>query len=348
MVDVKKNITVRDVAAKSGVSVATVSNVINGVDKVSEETKKHVLRVMEELNYHLNLTARSLAKNKSNLIGIMLPITEQGYDMSLLLRDNPFYAEFISGAEYKAMENDYDILITGVRPGQSCSEWINKRNIDGAIFIGNYSRVIAQDVKKCNAQLVLVDTYDEGTNTYHTIGVDDELGGYLATEHLLKLGHRNIVFAASNVWADGVVYRRFVGYKKAMSEYGLDKINHLILQDTLTLEGGYNTGIHLINSMPEISAVFAAADIMAFGIMKAFYEKNKTIPADLSIVGFDNVSTCEYTYPGLTSVSQPIYKKGLIAVEMLIDAIDSEVEKNEKVILPIELVQRHSTMQIKI
>lgn len=342
----RKKATVRDVAKIAGVSVATVSNVINGIDKVSEETKRHVLSVMKGLDYQPNLTARSLARNKSNLIGLLLPITDEGLDASLLLRDNPFYGEFISGAEFVADEKGYDILITGVRPGQSCREWIAKRNLDGAVFIGNYSIVIAEDVKKCNSQLVLIDTYDEGIQNFHNIGIDDKLGGYIGTRYLLDMGHRQIAFAGSNILVDGVVHRRFEGYKQAMGEEQIDRFNSLIFQEAISFEGGYRIGLKILERNQQITAVFTAADIMAFGIMKAFYEHGKMIPKDLSIVGFDDISTCKYTFPSLTSVRQPIYQKGVIAAETLIDAVENGVTEIKNIKVPIELVERDSVRKI--
>lgn len=341
----EKRTTIRDIAQKTGVSVATVSNVINGINKVSDDKRKVVLSAMAELDYRPNLTARSLSINKSNLIGLLLPIIDGGTDASLLLRDNPFYGEFVSGVEYRATDAGYDILISGVRPGQSCRDWILKRNLDGVIFIGNYTSIISQDIREFGSQLVLVDSYDEGTQKHHSIGIDDTAGGYLATEHLLKRGHRGIAIAASNILVEGAIYRRFKGYQTALSEYGVTKLNRLVFQDILSFDGGYRIGLRLLEHLDEISAVFAVADIMAFGIMKAFFEHGKRIPQDLSIVGFDNTRGCEYSNPALTSINQPVYEKGVIAVETLLEAItDSDIPKRS-ISLPTELVERSSTIQ---
>lgn len=343
----EKRTTIHDIAKITGVSVATVSNVINGINKVSDKTKRKVMNAMIEMDYQPNLVARSLSNKKSEMIGVFFPLTEIGDNTSNLLRDNPFYAEFISGVEYKAAELEYDVLMKGVRPGQSCREWIMKRNLDGAIFIGNYTIIISNDSKQLGSQLVLIDAYDEGTTIHHSIGNDDLNGGILATKHLLELGHRNIAFAASNVMVDGIMYRRFLGYKSAMTEYGIFKIDSFIYQDSISFDGGYRIGLRLLQNLDKVSAVFAAADVVALGIMKAFHDNGKNIPENLSIIGFDNSSICRFSYPLLTSVDQQIYQKGVAAVEAIHESIQNKDLPPKRVVLPVDLIVRQSTAPFK-
>lgn len=336
-----KRATIRDIAKAAGVSVASVSNVLNGVDKVSEETKERIYQVMQDMDYRPNLVARSLSRGQSEMIGLLLPITEEGSSTSLLLRDNPFYGELVSGAEYQASALGYDILIKGVRPGESCRDWVRKRNLDGAIFIGNYTELISEEMQSLGKQLVLVDCYDEGTQVHSTIGIDDENGGYLAAKHLLENGHKRIALAASNILVDGPIRRRYLGYKRAMEEAGITGLDELILQDALSFDGGYRIGQQLINR-PDITAVFAVGDVMGFGILKAVYEAGKQVPDDLSIVGFDNTKGCEYSMPALTSVDQPVYDRGRIAVEALVAAIRDENSELTHQTLPVSLEKRKS------
>ena len=334
--------TVRDIAKVAGVSVASVSNVLNGVDKVSEETRERIIQVMLDLDYHPNLVARSLSKRKSDMIGLLLPITDEGpSSTSLLLRDNPFYGELLSGVEAKASEYGYDVLIKGIRSGESCRDWILKRNLDGAIFLGNYSEVLSEEMQGLGKRLVLVDCYDEGTQIHSTIGIDDENGGYLAAKHLLENGHRKIALVASNVNLDGPIRRRYLGYKKAMEEFGITQTDDLILLDELSFDGGYRIGKKLLKRN-DITAVFAVGDVMAFGILKAMYEVGKQIPEDLSIVGFDNTKGCEYSKPALTSVDQPVYDRGRMAVEALAAAIQEENPTLTHKTLPVSLKIRNS------
>lgn len=337
-----KRVTVRDIAKVAGVSVASVSNVLNGVDKVSEETRERIIQVMLDLDYHPNLVARSLSKRKSDMIGLLLPITDEGpSSTSLLLRDNPFYGELLSGVEAKASEYGYDVLIKGIRSGESCRDWILKRNLDGAIFLGNYSEVLSEEMQGLGKRLVLVDCYDEGTQIHSTIGIDDENGGYLAAKHLLENGHRKIALVASNVNLDGPIRRRYLGFKKAMEEFGITQTDDLILLDELSFDGGYRIGKKLLKRN-DITAVFAVGDVMAFGILKAMYEVGKQIPEDLSIVGFDNTKGCEYSKPALTSVDQPVYDRGRMAVEALAAAIQEENPTLTRKTLPVSLKIRNS------
>ena len=337
-----KRVTVRDIAKVAGVSVASVSNVLNGVDKVSEETRERIIQVMLDLDYHPNLVARSLSKRKSDMIGLLLPITDEGpSSTSLLLRDNPFYGELLSGVEAKASEYGYDVLIKGIRSGESCRDWILKRNLDGAIFLGNYSEVLSEEMQGLGKRLVLVDCYDEGTQIHSTIGIDDESGGYLAAKHLLENGHRKIALVASNVNLDGPIRRRYLGFKKAMEEFGITQTDDLILLDELSFDGGYRIGKKLLKRN-DITAVFAVGDVMAFGILKAMYEVGKQIPEDLSIVGFDNTKGCEYSKPALTSVDQPVYDRGRMAVEALVSAIREENPTLTHKTLPVSLKVRNS------
>lgn len=345
-VNMGKRTTIKDIAEATGLSIATVSNVINGINKVSEENRQLVLKTMKELDYHPNLAARSLSRNRSDMIGLLLPLTEVDADIGFMLRDNPFYGELVSAVEYKATELGYDVLIKGVRPGESCRDWVLKRNLDGVIFIGNDTNVISKEMKELESQLVLVDAYDEGVKQHSTISIDDRQGGYIATKHLLDLGHRNIAIAASNILPEGVIQRRFQGYKDALESRGIQVKSEYIFQDSLSFDGGYRIGKKLLKHSNEITAVFAAADVVAFGIIKAFNESSKKIPENLSIIGFDNTKTCEFLNPALTSIAQPIYEKGIKAVEILVDLIYNSNSEIRKITLPVKLVERDSTCRI--
>ncbi len=344
----EKRATIRDIAKAAGVSVASVSNVMNGLDKVSDETRERIIQVMEEMDYHPNLVARSLTKRRSEMLGLLLPITEEGPSTtSLLLRDNPFYGEFLSGVESQAADFGYDVLIKGIRSGESCRDWILKRNLDGAIFLGNYSELISGEIRDLGKRLVLVDCYDEGIWQHSTVGIDDEYGGYIATKHLLENGHRNIAFIASNIVLDGPIRRRYLGYEKAMGECGIAVTADMVLLDDFSYNGGYEVGKRLLNRK-DITAVVTAGDVMAFGILKAMYEAGKNVPDDLSIVGFDNTRGCEYSRPALTSVDQPVYDRGRLAVKALVKAIQEDNACLTHETLPVSLKVRNSVAQLTV
>lgn len=342
----KRKITIRDVAKFAGVSVATVSNVINGIDKTSEETKQKILNAIEEIGYRPDFTARSLAKGKSNLIGIMLPIIEKGDEPSHLLKDNPFFSEFISGIEYIARRRGYDVLITGIEKGQTCKEWIDKRNLDGIILLGLHPESFFTEMKGVKLPIVLTDAYEDYASMFHRITIDDEYGGYIGTKHLIDLGHKNIVLATGNITNSGVNNRRYKGYVRALTEAGIESSMDYVIENHLSYKGGYDIGMKILNDMPKVTGVFVIADITAFGVIKAFNENGRHVPEDFSVVGFDDIQLCQYITPGLTTVRQDIVEKGIAAAEAVINDIENGEISNRNILLPIELIIRESTRKI--
>lgn len=199
----KKKATIKDVAKYAKVSISTVSNVLNNIDKASEETKKKVLEAMEILEYHPNFTARSLVRQKSNIIGIVFPKHERIPICSKFVIDTPFYTEYLNGIEYSARQNNYDVLITGVRDEEKCKNWILKRNLDGVIFFGKISNEFIEKLEELKIPFSLTDAQEDHLKKYNRVGVDDELGGYIATRHLIDLGHKYIayVFYDANIFS---------------------------------------------------------------------------------------------------------------------------------------------------
>lgn len=335
-----KRTTIRDVAKKAGVSVATVSNVFNGIQKVSETTRDRILEIAKELDYQPNMLARSLSMRRSGMIGLLLPVTEEE-ETSILLQDNPYYAEFLSGVEKKAAELGYDVIIRGVRPYESCREWILKRQLEGAIFVGNASDAVSNDSMELGNRLVLLDTYDKGILQHDHIGIDDKLGGRIATEYLLDKGHTGIVFAGSQIQYEGCIRQRYLGYEETLKKRNLFQEKY-VFRDELNFDGGVRIGKKMLKMQDEVTAVFAASDTVAFGIMNSYEQAGKKLPRDLSIVGFDNIKTCEYVYPKLTSVNQNSFWKGMKAVEMLHRAGENKTKEPLELMLPVELVERDS------
>jgi LacI family transcriptional regulator len=332
----RKGITIRDVAKNAGVSVATVSNVLNNVNKVSEKTKERILKIMEEMDYQPDFTARSLAMKRSKLLGIILPPEEEDSGPNTALQDNPFYSEFISGVEYTARREGYDLLITGVSTENGCKEWVLKRKLDGLILFGISSEKLTDDLE---LPKIIIDSAAEVSTNCLQLGVDDLIGGYLATKHLIELGHPNIALATGKIGTSQVNSRRYHGYQKALQEHNLKEI---IFEKEVSFNGGFRIGEDILKYR-EITAVFAVADIMAFGLIKAFRSNGRKVPQDYSVVGFDDLRICEFSTPGLTTIKQNVVDKGMIAAELLIDKIKGGEEVNRNIVLPVELVIRETT-----
>lgn len=341
----KKSVTIKDVAKLANVSVATVSNVINNIDKASPETKQKVLKVMKDLDYSPNYTARSLVCKKSGLIGIIFALSDKTPVYKTLMNDNPFYTEYISGIECIARENDYDVLITGIDDEKKCKEWILKRNIDGVIFLGNYSNKIKKELGELQIPFALTDVYGQNL-ICPSIGIDDELGGYIAAKHLIDYGHKKIAFATSPLVPKSVNYYRYEGYKRALAEANIPLDKNMVFEGDICFEGGLNIGNRILKDKNKITAIIAAADVVAFGIIKAINNCGKSVPDHYSLVGFDDIKECLYVTPTLTTIHQDIFQKGILTVKAVLQWIEKGENKNSRVELPLKLVNRESTRKI--
>lgn len=339
-----KRATIKDIAKVVGVTPAVVSYVLNGKDyKVSEGTVSRVKEAIRELNYIPNLTARGLVKNKSRLIGVMIPQTE---DTAQLLLKNPFYSEIISGVEARLREAGYHMILSGVEKGNSYLDTSVQRNLDGAIIMGIYQEQFYEELKQTSIPIVLIDSYISD-NYFSRVGIDDEQGGYMATKYLIEQGHREIALVTGSIKRDGVNEKRFLGYKRALGEAGIFYNPEHVFDGSVSYEYGRVAGNIIAQSHKKITAVFASADMMALGVMKSMKENGWEIPGDVSIIGFDNISTLEYILPSLTTVSQSITAKGIKAAEVLLRLIEGHGKSGLKEeILPLEIIERSSVKRV--
>lgn len=339
-------VTIKDVAKKVGVSPTVVSYVINGrLDKASGETIEKINQAIKELNYIPNLSARSLVNNRSRLIGVIIPQTE---DYKQRLHQNPFYSEIISGIEAKAREYGYHIILSCVDKGMSYLDTSVQRNLDGAIIMGIYEESFYEELKLARIPIVLIDSYIQDSFFYR-IRIDDEYGGYIATKYLINCGHKNIALVTGNIKKDGVNEKRFLGYKKALKEARIPFNRDYVFEKSVAYEYGYEIGEYIANSLPDITAAFATSDLMAFGVVKGVLEAGKKVPDDISVIGFDDISISKIFNPSLTTVRQDITAKGENAAEVLIKAIEDNRGYEVKEILhPLAIVERKTVKKIDI
>lgn len=339
-----KKITIRDVAEKANVSIAAVSYVINGVEgKVSEEKINLIKDAVKELNFIPNMSAASLVNRKSKLIGVIIPQTED-YHQAVL--ENPFYSEIVSGIEARARECGYHMILSGVDKGKTYFNMTTERNLDGAIIMGVYREEFYEDLKKVKIPIVLIDSYINDTYFYK-IGVDDEEGGYKATKYLMDKGHKNIALITGTIREDGVVEKRFLGYKKALKEGNLFYKPSYVIEDSVSYECGLQAGKDLVFKYPEVTAVFTTADIIAFGVIQGVIESGKKVPEDISVMGFDDISFSRMFIPPLTTVKQEISEKGSKAVDILVDVLNGKADVSpEDMILPVKIVERKTVKSL--
>ena len=334
--------TLKDVAELAGVSAATVSYVLSGKRTISEETKARVLEAIEQLDYVPDLNARGLSMRDSKLIGVVVPQTEPG---ERLMFQNSFYSEVLGSIEYYARQKGYHILISATDANESYLTLAKQRNLDGIIVIGMYPDEFYHEMKKTQIPIVLIDSYCND-HYYHNIRIDDAYGSYLAARHLLEKGHRDIAFFAGQMKENGVMKKRLLGYQQALDEFHVEFRDEYVFEGQIDYQSGVELAGKLTEIAPGVTAIVAAADILAIGSVKGLYEAGKTVPGDYSVVGFDDLVISQYLTPGLTTVKQQISLKGQKAVELLLKHIENPSLPKQEEILPLELVERGSVKKI--
>ncbi|TDT72419.1 LacI family transcriptional regulator [Hypnocyclicus thermotrophus] len=335
------SITIIDVAKKAGVSRTTVSNVLNHPKRCSNETKKKVLAAIKELNYTPNFAAKTLVNKTSKLIGIILP----EYIDNNFLTGNPFYNTIIDGVNSKltSLDNEYDIIINYLhskKKKENIIEWVNMRNIDGLIVIGEISKNYIKKIEKSNIPCIFIDNYVDYPKNSITLNIDDKLGGYLATKHLIKKGYQKISFCSSNLKSSKVNSLRYKGYLEALNKYKID-IPIVLESKNIFFDAGVEIAKEILNN--NIDAVVSVSDILAIGIVKEI-SKYKKIPNEFGIVGFDNINISNYYTPSLTTINQEIKHRGELALEYLIKLILNKKFNPNILITNINLIERESTL----
>ncbi|WP_449355133.1 LacI family DNA-binding transcriptional regulator [Virgibacillus natechei] len=325
--------TIHEVAKHAGVSVATVSRVVNNNVTVTEKTRTRVQDSIEELNYEPSVLGRNLRNSESRLLLVLLPSIS-----------NPFYTDIINGIQDTAIAQGYNILLceTDSNPKREAIYFnlIRNRLADGIISMDptvNKERLtelaISHPIVQCSE-------YDEeGTIPYVTI--DNELAAYQAVKHLIKLGQKKIALINSD---EKFLYarERQIGYEKAMKEYGLQIRQEWIYHaKNLDFQSGQQAVRVLLSQEEKPTAFFSVSDIFAIGALKEINTKGLQVPQDIAVVGFDKISFSNMTHPTLTTVAQPMYRMGSIAATMIINKISGK--DVESIILDHELIIRDST-----
>lgn len=323
-------LTIKDIAKKSGFSVSTVSNVINGKGKCSVETQKKIFELMEKVGYKPNQAARTLVSKKSNLIGILLPVENNTF------RKNSLYQNILNSITFELSKKSYDLVIGNNVKDLEILEWSLKRDLEGIIIIEDLDPLKEKDLKKINIPIVFIDNYKNNLYGVNYINSDDTIGGFNATAILAKNSCKNIAFVGSE---DIEIHsRRYLGYQSALIESSLGK--EMLYLDESTYKGGLAVG-ELI-SKTDIDGLCVASDIMALGVITSLLKNGKKIPEDIKIIGFDNINSCQYTTPTLSSVDLNFSTKGEVAVQMIFDEIEGKsFLRNQSI--DLDIVLREST-----
>ncbi|MBM4431963.1 MAG: LacI family transcriptional regulator [Chloroflexi bacterium] len=328
--------TMKDVAKAAGVSVTTVSHVINETRFVSEELRSRVNRVMEELNYHPNTLARSLRLGITHTIALIVP------DNS-----NPFFAEVSRVAEMVGFENDFSVILCNsdknVDREAAYLEMLTAKQVDGIIFIAAGSSQEHLESIAAQGIPVVVADREVPQTLADVVLVNHEQGGYDATRYLLSLGHRRVACIAGPARLTPSS-QRVQGYRRALAEAGIAIDEELVVSCTESYVGGEIAMAHLLRLDRPPTAVFTYNDVTAIGALRAARNVGVDVPGDLSIVGFDDIALASATVPALTTVAQPIADLATIATELLIERIRNVAagRPGRRVVLDTKLVVRES------
>lgn len=333
-----KKPSIYDIADKVGVSVASVSYVLNGKEgKVSLETKKKIFKAMNELGYTRNHAALSLSTGKSHLIGISFALNSA----SEAFLNNPFYAEFLGSFEEIVQQSGYDVVIGSSKSAKEFENWYKSRALDGVVILGSLTKEIEKTIEKIKATAVLVDVYEEYNISLTNIRINDERGEYLATTHLISLGHKKIGYLGGPD-SSIVNHKRFCGYEKALIEHDYQIPKDCIFHTLTTLDGGYSKGEEILAKLGEMTAIVVDADIIAIGLIRRLLELGVKLPEQLSIIGFDDIQPAQYIYPTLTTVHQDIKEKSKLCAKAILDELNNENHENKTVIIEPTIIARSS------
>jgi LacI family transcriptional regulator len=330
-------VTLRDIAGEAGVSLMTVSNVINGNHaKVSQATIARVQQIVDRRGYVPSASARTLATRSSRLIGLLVP---SGDDDSLVL--SPHNVAVFGIIERQLRDSGYHLLFRGVSSPAEVDAALRSWNLDGAVLLGFLDEDVEHFEPPAGTPVLALDSYSPNPRTTG-VRSDDFEGGRLAAAHLIEHGHRRIVFAGPAFSEVGVVRQRFDGFLQAHRDAGLAwNESDQSVADT-SYERGIELGQALVAEHPGVTAVFATADILAIGLMEGLRQAGVGVPDEVSVVGFDNLDLGRYVTPKLTTVAQDVVAKASAAVRLLLMQIEDAGTSAKPVVLGVELVARES------
>lgn len=330
--------TIYEVSALAGVSLSSVSRVLNEHAHVSDKTKKKVMAAMEELGYRPNSVARSLASNRSNSIGVLVSELH-----------GPFYGDMLSGIEMALRKAGKHAVVTaGHSIEASEKEGVNfliDRNCDAIIIlIDSLSDEYLIELSKGPIPIIILNRLipEIKENCFY---IDNELGGYLATKHVIEQGHRQLAYISGPLFKQDAT-ERLNGHKRALNEANLPFDEELFFEGDFLTNSGRKGIDHLIKKHLPFTAVICANDEMASGAMKGVRDHGYTIPKDFSVIGFDNVYFANYLHPELTTMNYPIKEMAKMSARWILKNVykKDDVLVNNK--FTPELIIRDSIIKI--
>lgn len=331
----KQNVTIYDVAREAGVSMATVSRVVNGNTNVKPVTRDKVMEVIKRLDYHPNAVARGLASKKTRSVGVLIP------DIT-----NTYYAGLAQGINDIASMYKYNIVLATSESMEESRRGvlsnILSRQVDGLVYIGEtVDERIATEVRRAGTPMVLTNVYDSD-DAFMRVQINSRQAFYEATKHLVNEGRQSIAFVGLESTTNTPHYERFSGYKQAIDETeGLTVITYNV--EKLNYKSGYAIGEQL--HADGIDACIVIDDELAVGILNAQHDANVSVPDDFSLITANNTRLTQMLRPQISSIEPPVYDIGAVAMRALTKMMDNneEDETIETINLPYKITYRETT-----
>jgi LacI family transcriptional regulator len=329
-------ITIYDVAREAGVSMATVSRVVNGNPNVKPTTRKKVMAAVEHLGYRPNAVARGLASKKTTTVGVVIP------DIA-----NTFFAELARGIDDIASMYKYNIILCDsderLEKELQLINTLLEKQVDGIVFMG---REITEEHQgffiNNSVPVVLAGTKDE-SEELPSVNIDHFQAGYDATRRLIDAGHSKIAMVTGQLQDPYTGLKRFEGYREALKTAGIPFRQEYVVGGNQTYQSGLKAANNFLQLQESPTAIFAANDEMAVGVIHGIQDAGQQVPRDIEVIGFDNIRLAEMVRPRLTTVVQPMYDIGAVAMRLLTKYMNNEKVENHIVVLPHRIEEREST-----
>lgn len=327
---------IKDVAVRSGVSITTVSHVVNGTRFVSELARQRVEQAVRDLGYVPSAVARSLKNNNTRTFGMVIPNNS-----------NPYFAEIIRGVEDRCYAAGYNVILCNSNDDAerqaSYFRVLAEKRVDGLIFVATGSdAVVRATLGEIATPLVFLDREVAGMSDGDLVEVNHGVGGEMACAHLLALGHPRVACISGPPGLSPSSKRR-AGWKSALTAAGVERSESDLARGDFTARGGYLAMQVLLKHRARPSAVFVCNDLMAFGALAAAREAGIRVPEQLSVVGFDDIDLAAFSAPPLTTVAQPKQQIGTLAAELLLERVELGRRQVRRLILEPQLKLRGST-----
>lgn len=329
--------SIKDVAKEAGVSIATVSRVLNEIDVVNEGTKKKVEDAIKKLKYRPNIVARSLKTQRTKTLGIIIP------DIS-----SQIYPEVVRGVEDVANIYDYNIMLCNtdlnIEKEKEYLKVLKEKMVDGVVYISNsLEKEVIDTIHDLQMPTVLVETVDDA-NTFPSVTIDNINAAKEAVNYLFDKGSNKVAFIGTSSEKKNASSMRYEGYKKALEEKGLEIDSDLIsfCEGSTRADSGFSAMNKILEKNKEFDSLFCSNDGLAMGAINALREKGINVPDDVNVMGFDNIYGSCFFYPKLTTIAQPLYDMGSVGTRMLIKIINKEELEKENYILSYKMIERNS------